>query len=266
MTTVEIECPSGLSGTIRPMRVSDMDVFMDRSLRRKAGAAVENELAKRVWVETINRGPYAFDGSVPPWNGDILVGDRFYTVIQSRIAGRGPQYDFDHQCPNCTDTFPWGISLDDLPILRLSEDSLRNFENGNRFTTDLERANTTVTWSLPTGRVQRRADQLTKRHGKGLAIIYAARLIDVPNINPGHFVQWMQGLDIGDFEDLVASMENADCGLDTAIEIACEDCGFISREEVALGRNFFMNSKSLRTSQRPSSATSSEDMSQGMPS
>jgi hypothetical protein len=242
-----ITCPSGLSGEIRPFQVGDLDSFLDRSLRNQPGPVLEFALARRVWVSTESRGPYVFEGPQPPCDGDILTGDRFHVLVQSRILARGPIYEFEVRCddPACGQSYTWEVDLRKLPVKTLSEASAQAFAAGNRLSTQLPNG-AVVSWALPTGRSQKLADRFQKEHGRGLAVVYAARLLNVPDVEPRKHVEWMRTLDLAPFDALVADMEAKDCGVETAVETMCPDCGNEQVGDVGLGRGFFSVDRKLQ--------------------
>lgn len=241
----EIVCPSGLAGEIRKYKVGDLNVFTDKRARRK-GSDVEAALVKAIWLTTTERGPYVFDGDQPPWTGDVLYGDRFYALIQARILTRGPSYVFRHQCENsaCEQMFEWEVNLDDLELQALPEESLKLLEAGNRFETELP-CGDTLGWSLLTGRLQQRTQQYIKEHGRGVSVMYAARLKDINGEKVARqFVPYMTDMDLGDFNALERAMVEADCGYETTIEVDCPHCDRIQEAELPMGRDFFLESRS----------------------
>jgi hypothetical protein len=250
MKVKEITCPSGLKGVVRKLKVSDLDIFANRSLMRKGGSAVEAELANRVWQETLDRGPYTFDGNRPPWTGEVLSGDRFYAIMQSRILTRGSDYEFDVQCDNnaCRNRFRWGLDLEDLPVVVLSDESKAQLSKENRFASTLEDSGDTVLWALPTGQIQRRMDKYVKQHGQALSVVFAARLLGVEGEERVSFVEYMKELGVDDFDQLSYEMQRADCGVDTGIEVECPTCQNIIEEEVGFGKDFFTQDYSRKRS------------------
>lgn len=254
----EITCPSGLKGEIRKYKVGDLNVFTDKKARRK-GTDIEASLVRAIWTRTIDRGPYVYDGDEPPWTGDVLYGDRFYTLIQARILTRGPSYQFRVQCESgsCEAPFDWDVNLESLRVQRLSEASRKVLENGNKLESALPGGDK-VGWSLLTGRVQRRAQQYGKEHGPGVNVMYASRLWHVNgDENARKFVDFMTNLDLGDFNHLEREMVQADCGYETTIEVECPECGRIQEVELPMGRDFFLESRS-RWGKKPATTPEEE--------
>lgn len=242
----EIVCPSGMTGEIRKYKVGDLSVFTDRSARRR-GADVEAQLVKAIWQRTTGRGPYSFEGDQPPWTGDVLYGDRFYSMIQARILTRGTSYMFRVQCDNgiCERPFDWEIDLNDMVVQELPDSSKKKLEQGNLFETPLPGGDK-VGWSLLTGRVQRRTKEYVQEHGvSSMAVMYAARLKHINGDRTARsFVPYMTEMGLEDFSALERAMVEADCGYETSIEVECPECHRIQEVELPMGRDFFLESRS----------------------
>jgi hypothetical protein len=245
MDVMEIRCPSGLVGEIRKYKVGDLSVFTDKKLR-KSGADTEAQLASKVWLRTMERGPYAFDGDTPPWTREVLYGDRFYTLIQARILSRGPDYLFRVQCDNgsCEKPFEWQVSLDKLRVQQLPDSSKTALASGNRIETHLP-CGDVITWSLLTGQVQSRVRKYIKQHGGAPATILAARIVAINGEgHPREYLKYVQDMDLVDYNALDRDLVEKDCGYDTAIEVECEHCDRSQEVEMTLGRDFFLESRS----------------------
>jgi len=134
--TREIECPSGLKGTIRNLTGRDGRYLANREVQRQ-GTMVDFIL-QNCWTNTIDPSIYKehVTAAGPNWL-KVLQGDRTYILLQIRIATHGPIYPFKAQCINeaCVRRrFEWEIDLEDIPVKRLAEDSKRVIlESGNRF-------------------------------------------------------------------------------------------------------------------------------------
>src|SRR5262245_59513947 len=94
-----ITCPSGLTGTLRGMRVREEKVLTDKKLAWSGGQL--DELLAACWEDTLDPGPYVFDGRME-W-GKVLQGDRFYALLRLRALTYGPEYAFALVCsdPRC---------------------------------------------------------------------------------------------------------------------------------------------------------------------
>lgn len=131
---LEVACPSGLTGKVRGLTGRDGRFLTDQNIARR-GQLIDHILSS-CWEETVDPGVYGEsairkDGSLN-W-GRVLQGDRYYALIQIRIAGFGePDYPFRVQCQdrNCREPIDWEIDLDDLPVRMLPEESRERLKAG----------------------------------------------------------------------------------------------------------------------------------------
>ena len=86
-TPIPIALPSGMSGEYRRFKTKDYDLFFDRTLRNKKGPAVNAAICRQLWQRCNEPGLYqlAADGH-PQWAGQVIEHDRFYLMMQARIA------------------------------------------------------------------------------------------------------------------------------------------------------------------------------------
>jgi hypothetical protein len=114
---LEITCPSGLRGILREMRVKDQELFANKTLVRNG--TVTSKLLENCWENTLNPGPYKFDGK-PNWD-KMLEADRLYAFIQLRIASLGDEYEFRVICSNCESHLNWQVKLSELNVTPVSD-------------------------------------------------------------------------------------------------------------------------------------------------
>ncbi|MFC1706993.1 hypothetical protein ACFL59_09270 [Planctomycetota bacterium] len=79
-----INCPSGLSGRIRGMKVGEERFLADCKLAKNGGQV--DELLTACWEGTLDAGPYDFGDKVID-RGRVLQGDRFFALLQIRPIG-----------------------------------------------------------------------------------------------------------------------------------------------------------------------------------
>lgn len=260
--TLEVILPSGLRGVIRKMKVADIDLMANPTSGRQSGPVSEFELCNRLWVQTLDRGPYNFSTDKPPWSDCILQGDRFKLVLEARVLTRGSDYEFDCQCdsPACRAMFRWGLDLSDLPTIPISQRALDGLAAGNLFHTFLPAIGHRVIWMLPTGSIQTAMDKMVKQHGRGIGPIYAARILKVEakavedtwvEVEVKDLAAYVGDLDLDDFDLLIGDMQDVDCGVDTGIEIECPHCGRRQFMDVGFGGDFFMRDLTRSRSSRP---------------
>jgi hypothetical protein len=114
----EITCPSGLRGVIRGMKVKDEQLFTDRKLT-KTGQVI-TRILESCWVQTDDPGPYDLQSGKMLW-GSALSSDRTHALIQLRIASYGKDYEFRVMCSGCQHNFGWGVELDKLDVIPVSD-------------------------------------------------------------------------------------------------------------------------------------------------
>lgn len=252
----EIVCPSGLSGRIRSLRVREERILADRQLARR-GQQIDKLLAA-CWEETLDAGPYDFGEKPPDW-GKVLQGDRFYTLMQIRVATYGPDYAFDVTCQDaaCRARIPWELDLNQLPVKALSDESQRAFLEGNRFETTLPGAGSEVAFRLLVGEDERKLGR--RRSGDQSAALSGAlraRVLEVEGVEPRELKRALEDLSFADADFLFDEFDGVDCGVDTTIEIECPECFGTQDVELPFDQGFFLPGKE-RTARRRARSTSS---------
>ena len=248
MKTAEITLPSGLSGVVRNWKMGELSVFSSRSMMKKPGPAIEAELMRKAWMETLDTGPYAFAKS-PPWMSGIATGDLFDAVRHVRMLTWGDDMDLDFECKRdrCGELIPVTIDLAALEIKQMTEDNLANFANGNRFTYRLPESGIEVTFGISTGTSQVRADNLARELGRDLTAVRASRILAVEGIekpNSKAFWNFVSELDADDGMALGDAMDEIEPGVETDVVVECESCGHRQVHTVTFGADFFMPERS----------------------
>src|SRR5690606_9165976 len=127
----------------RGLKVKELNILSNRRLAR-GGQQVDTILGRR-WLSTLDPGPYAVGERGLDWDR-VLQGHRFYALLRIRMLSLGEDYAFAVACQSdaCRHRFEWELSLGDLPVRALSEESRERFRTGNRFETWLPCAGTRV--------------------------------------------------------------------------------------------------------------------------
>ena len=238
-----ITCPSGLSGRLRGMKVREEKILADRKLARN-GAQLD-ELLAACWEETLDPGPYKFEGPKPNWT-QVLQGDRFYALLQLRAITYGPEYSFAVTCrePKCRSRIDWEVNLCDLPVRPLWGTNLDAFVAGNRFSTALPDAKKTVSFRLLVGADERQLVRL-KRDAVDtfLAASIAFRLLDIDGVSPKDKRRFVNDLSLADARHLGEEFQRADCGVETSFEVECQSCFATQEVELPFETDFFLPTK-----------------------
>lgn len=253
----EIMCPSGLRGTVRGLRGKELDLFANKQEIQKR--RVSRKILNNCWVDTQD-----FGAAYPGLNIEdridfdkILMCDRFYALLQIRIATHGPAYNFRVQCSSdsCRKRYEWELNIDELSVYELPEESIHNFKNDNIFQTSA--LGDTVHFKLLTG-----ADEQTTVQAQDLApdkrattsIIARVKQVDRADggvlKDGGDLRRWAQDLDYGPTMDLVDAMDSVDGGVETDIEVQCPHCGNMEDIQLPLGEDFWSPRKRVRSKNR----------------
>ena len=234
-----ITCPSGLAGVVRGLKVREERILADRKLA-KANAQLD-ELLRACWVETNDPGPYTLGERGIDWDA-VLQGDRFYALLAIRIATYGQAYAFSMTCSEerCRARFEWELDLRTLPVRPLTSESRALFVAGNRFETSLPDAARRVTFRLLTGVDERKLPTLRRNaDGQIMTAVLAHRCIEIDGVAAHDKRRFIEELSMSDADALVETMNQADCGVVTRIDVECPECLATQEIELPFGRSFF---------------------------
>jgi phage FluMu protein Com len=242
-----IICPSGLAGNIRGLKIKEGSLFTDRKLLRQ-GLIVEKVLG-RCWIETTDPGPYDFGEKGIDW-GKVLQGDRFFALLQMRVATYGPQYAFGLTCQNdvCRERFEWELDLMELPVKKLPTESAENFKNGNRFETVLPGAGRKVWFRLLTGEDERKFPALrSKADGNLMTALFTFRIVEIEGVKPQEKNGFVEDLELSDAMFLRSEFDRADCSVETTIEVECPHCLTVQEIDLPFEKTFFLAEAGKKT-------------------
>lgn len=249
-----INCPSGLSGSVRGMKVREERLLADRKLA-KSGSQLD-ELLAACWEGALDPGPYDFGGSGIKW-GVVLTGDRFFSLMNIRALTYGPEYGFSVSCRNCRARIEWEVDLTRLPIRPLSPESRAAFIAGNRFETTLPDAGKRVWFKLLTGDDERKLPALQRAApDRLLSSVLAYRVLEVEGVEPKDKRAFLEELTLRDADFLVDEFDRVDCGVDTTIEVECPECREVQDVDLPFDSAFFLPGKE-RTARRKARSASS---------
>jgi hypothetical protein len=239
--TTHIVCPSGLAGEIRGLKGKEGKLLSDRAAAR-AGATFEKILAG-CWLATTDPGIYDVpEGGVIDWS-QVLVADRFYTLLQIRAHTFGNEYVFAVQCqsPACRERFEWSLDLQELPVVPLSDAAKAAFKSGNRLETTLPRDGRKVWFRLMTGADEIRAASALKASRDGMLLTaLALRICEIENVSEHERRKFLDELEMADATALLDQFDQADGGVETTIEVECPACLGVQDVELPFERSFFL--------------------------
>lgn len=229
MTTI-ITCPSGLSGKVRGLKVSEQRIFTDKKLAKNGQQF--SELLKACWLETLDPGPYGEGFSLD----DALVGDRFFALLQIRKLTYGPDIELKLRCPvaKCEHSFVWEVGVDALPVKALPEKSRARIAAKTPFPFVLPDAGVPIEFQLLTGRHEIELERAKRRDSDPLTEVLLKRIVSITGVDPKAHRAFIDDLGLGDVAALRDAVEEADCGVETSIEAECPECGHIMGLELPL--------------------------------
>jgi len=246
--TIEVACPSGLRGIIRPLVVGDISTLTTNANRRSADPL--GTLFRNVWLKTLDVGPYGADSRIREGEGldlweSVLVADRAFLVFESRRVTYGDDFYFTVPCRNCRAKIEWVVNLSELEVSPLSEEALEGIASTSVkdavFYRTLPRAGTQVGLRLLTGAHQRIVE---KAHAEGPgAMQEAALLCRLAHVDgaasPGDRRKFVRGIGLTDLDFLREEWENLDASVQDTIEIECPSCDGEQEVSIPTDERFF---------------------------
>ena len=244
LDTVEVVCPSGLTGIVRNLKTKEIKLFTGGGGSVKAHKSMET-LLSNCWVETKDPGPYAFEDK-PDWS-QVLGGDRYFILLKIREATYGPEYVFPYTCKSCGSKEEHIIDFNDLTIQKLSKVGAESLGEGKSLT--LTQGTATITYGLQTGASELRASKLASQNkASDISCALAARTTHIvdgdKNIDLVHFPAWYDDLSIRHTVAITHKMQEHDCGVETEIDVSCPSCGADSKVELPIVEGFWLADQS----------------------
>lgn len=232
----EIICPSGLIGEIRKLKVRETDILASPT-KARSGVAMNNVLSN-IWERTIEIPDiYSFktkgddEGILPKPQWDkVLIGDYFYIQLELSRITFDDLYPFQIPCPNyfCQAPINWEVELSKLDVKKLSDESKEIFKNGNRFEAVLSSTGKKIWFQLLLGEHQRRLTKIMRESKDNLASAsLMLQVVEIEGIDKNKKNSFILDMDADEAAELREQMDNAGCGVETEIDIRCEECGSI---------------------------------------
>lgn len=257
--SIEIDCPSGLQLRVRGLKGKEGKLLADKAAIRQ-GNVLDNMLTACT-EEVLDPGPYETrsDGKLD-W-GKVLLGDRFYALMQVRMASFGPEYAFKVQCRDqaCRERFEWDLNLNDLEVRRMNDEDRETFRSDGAFTTELSDG-TKVKYRLAVG-ADEKAVARNRTQDRALVDMLALRIVSIEGVgefkptDAGRAVRSVKGfledLEWSELVKLLNALDSHDCGVKTDIEIECPACGSVQEVQLPFERGFFLPTET--TTKKPAS-------------
>lgn len=247
MPEQDVHAPSGLKGKVRGLQGEELNLFANQQEAKRRG--IGDRILKACWLETTDVGTtYDFGGDDTIDFDKVLTCDRFYTMLQIRIATHSKDFDFPVQCTkgSCRKRFDWVLDLDkDLEVYDLPAESRAEFKTANRFETTL--GDQTIFFRLLVGENEKEAQKAADMSPNALATTAIAQRV-IGFRGPGQtttttdgndIAAWAKRLGVSNTLELISNMDKADGGVETEIEIQCPFCGHIMDVDVPFDSGAF---------------------------
>jgi len=190
----------------------------------------------------VDSGPYSVTDERLNWD-EVLQGDRFYALLRIRTLTYGVDYAFTAACDNpaCRARIEWELPLHDLPVRKLDGERLERFKAGNRVEVTLPDAGRRVWFRLLTGREEKRLPALRRKSpDRMLAALLTLRVLEIEGVEDRRRRAFFDELSMGDADALLDAFDEAECGVETTIEIECPECFALQDIELPFERTFLM--------------------------
>jgi hypothetical protein len=254
-----ITCPSGLSGRVRGFKAKEANILADRAALKR-GLTYDNILSG-CWLETADTGCYSWQKSGVPidW-AKALVCDRFWALLMIRAETYGDLYEFDVPCrkENCQKPIEWEVLTSDLPFKALPQSSREQLLAGeNKFKTTLDDGK--LCWfSLQTGAGEAAASQaMQDNRTEAMVAALATRIISIEGLEPQLELvgasekareralekakrKYLDDLEMREVLRLVELFEESDGGVETDLEVECQNCFALQKVGLPFGVDFFL--------------------------
>lgn len=231
---MEVTCPSGLKGILKKPKVRTLN-DMRKIAARQGQAQSFSHLLEDCWSRTLDKGIYKFDADVIDWR-EVLTGDRYYLILGIRKVLYGPDFKFPVRCRGCDRKFGWVIPLDDLEVKELPEDSKEVLASEEKLFIRETESGLEFKFRLSTGRTEEEKNDEEEQILRYLL----PRMFSVGDVtNRTKLSETLLDLDVDVFDDILAQVRDADCGVETEIEVQCDSCGAYSKVSLPFDRKYF---------------------------
>lgn len=261
---MEITLVSGLTGSIRPLKGSELKAVGSPSALRTGDSV--NLMLRACFSDVTDPGPYSWlePGGKVDW-GKALSGDRFDALLQIRALTFGPDYDFKTNCLSCKAAYDWAIDVRDLPRRELAASVREHVRTvGNAFELTAPDGKL-VRYRLSTGEDEKQSVKAKKAAGGAWspldAILQMATEIEGVGKMPQHRPKldaYLQDLTWPHVLEIFNGMEETNCGIDTSFETKCPHCRHEQTIDLPFGAAFFSpppKKKSATTEETKAKAT-----------
>lgn len=210
--------------TFREMNGRDEEAI-NKSDVRSNGAKVINIIVERcvVSIGTLNKN----DVGIVQWSKiirNLLTGDLDYMAFKIRELSKGKNIEFKHTCPNCSSKLVSSVSTDDIGIKPFMGQYTIPFVLNKGYKDPKGGIHKEGVLRLPNGYDRELMLPIAKKNGSTAMSFLLTRLI---SFSDGALItqECIKDLTLKDREILENSLRDNDFGLDTFLELTCENCG-----------------------------------------
>lgn len=263
-----IECPSGFKGEARRIKGHEIQAIADKLADDEdVSEAGLIAVLNGCWATTIDPGPYQYisaGDTAVPWRR-VLKGDLIPALLNIRVGSfrGGASYTFLTRCRSCNKPpFKWTVDLRATLLSRtrpLSEAGVRHLRDGEDLRFDLEVMPemggepevVPITFRLATldrddESTKWRRQQVRRKERVARDEIIIDQLANQITSIGGQRMdirmrwKWVRNLDAQAIYDLRDAFEAAECGIDTAVTVRCENdrCGLQYDIDLPFGPSF----------------------------
>jgi hypothetical protein len=243
-----VELPSGAKLEVRSLTGKESKILSDKDAAKNG--TFMDKILSACTVGVVANGPYRVEeGKAFDWM-QALLGDRYYAILQIRVASLGELYSFKVQCreDHCRKLWEHEINLiEHLPVQRLSPEAQATFAGGNEFTT-VDGNSKTIKYRLPIGKDEHLAAKFKGGFDGAFIPALRQRIISIegePDVR-----LYLERCEWSKLLELLAALDENNCGVKTDIEIECPECGAIQELQLPFTTAFFapsMKAKKQKT-------------------
>jgi hypothetical protein len=244
---LEVTCPSGMVGLIRPLSVPE-----ERSFKNAATSKQSDTIRRFIaghWVKLVNPGPYNFEGDKIDW-GKVLSGDSMFLLLQSRAMTYGKELPTVLQCQACGGPIKHTINvLEDFLEQRLPPDSVEHVRDGVPLTMDHNGKQ--IQFRLLRMEDDRQINRIKNmRDLSAEQASLAVKVTAIEDVDCSGFgvIRWIEAMPASEPDEILEEMEEYDCGIDTEFEVVCKkkNCLFDQEFTLPFSVEFFQRADQKR--------------------
>lgn len=215
---------------VRKLKVKEQSLLLDRK-RMRDGSAFNEVLQSCILTP-------GYDVK------ELLIGDRLALMIHLRGITYGWDFTFKVTC-DCGESFLWEEDLAKLPVKYL--DPPLPYGEERIIERVLPSAGKKIKLRLLKGRDEARMRALQGGAGQlsGLLRLISTEVEGEKVLS----AKWFDDLDADDLDYILSEWREADCGVDTTIQVECPACGRVQTMELPIAdQAFFMPRASKKSS------------------